>query len=180
MSYRLLILLTLVVLFSNKYFCQNPFFFNYSIDNKAPSNDIYSIIQDRKGYIWIGCDAGVYKYNGTKFVHLESTKLNSNSITGLVESSSGKIFGYTFNKQLFYIENDTLFVLQNWKLTVNRIAADKKGFIWITTNNGVFRIQETNLKIKHIKNQFGNTFDKDSFSSQAISNKKGDIFFPIW
>jgi ligand-binding sensor domain-containing protein len=177
MSYRLLILLTFVVLFSNKYFCQNPFFFNYSIDNKAPSNDIYSIIQDRKGYIWIGCDAGVYKYNGTKFVHLESTKLNSNSITGLVESSSGKIFGYTFNKQLFYIENDTLFVLQNWKLTVNRIAADKKGFIWITTNNGVFRIQETNLKIKHIKNQFGNTFDKDSFSSQAISNKKGDIFF---
>ena len=177
MSYRYFILLTLIVLFTNKYFCQNPSFYNYSVDNKAPSNDIYSIIQDHKGYIWIGCDAGVYKYTGTKFVPINTQKLNSKSITGLVESSSGKIFGYTFNKQLFYIEKDTLFVIRNWKLNVNRIAADKKGFVWITTNNGVYRIQESNLKIEFIKNKFGNTLDNDCFSSQAISTNKGDIFF---
>ena len=173
MSYGRLILLFFGILFATNCFCQNPSFFKYSVENIATSNDIYSIIQDRKGYIWIGCDAGVYRFNGTKFVQFKSKKLKSNSITGLVESKSGKIFGYTFNKQLFYIENEKLHVLENWKLAINRIAADKDGFVWITTNNGLYRLKESNLEIEFIKNDF----DKGCFSSQAISNRKGSVFF---
>lgn len=173
MSYGRLILLFFGILFATNCFCQNPIFFNYTLENIAPSNDIYSIIQDRNGYIWIGSDAGVYRFNGTKFVQFKSKKLKSNSITGLVESKSGKIFGYTFNKQLFYIEKEKLHVLENWKLAINRIAADKDGFVWITTNNGLYRLKESNLEIEFIKNDF----DKGCFSSQAISNRKGTVFF---
>jgi ligand-binding sensor domain-containing protein len=173
MSYGRLILLFFGILFVTNCFCQNPVFFKYSVENIAPSNDIYSIIQDRKGYIWIGSDAGVYRYNGTKFFQFKSKKLKSNSITGLVETKSGKIFGYTFNKQLFYIDKEKVYVIQNWKLPINRIAADKDGFVWITTNNGVYRLEESNLEIEFIKNDF----DKGCFSSQAISNRKGNVFF---
>lgn len=173
MSFGRLILLFIGIVFATNCFCQNPIFFNYTLENIAPSNDIYSIIQDRNGYIWIGSDAGVYRFNGTKFVEIESKKLKSNSITGLVESKSGKIFGYTFNKQLFYIEKEKLHVLENWKSAINRIAADKDGFVWITTNNGLYRLKESNLEIEFIKNDF----DKGCFSSQAISNRKGSVFF---
>ena len=170
-------LFVLGLLFSNISIAQNPAYFNYSVENGAPSNDIYSIIQDKKGYIWIGCDAGVFRYNGVRFTEFTSSKLASKSATGLVESKSGRIYGYTFNKQLFYIENEKLCVFKNWHIPVTRIAADKKGFVWVTTTDGLYRIQESNLKIEYIKNRIIKGEKKNYFSSQAISDKNGNIFF---
>jgi ligand-binding sensor domain-containing protein len=51
-------------------YAQFPAYFSHNIENGAPSNEIYSVIQDKKGYLWIGCDAGVYRFNGVQYEYL--------------------------------------------------------------------------------------------------------------
>lgn len=53
-------------------FGQYPNYFSYSIENGGPSNEVYCTFQDRKGYIWIGSDAGLYRFNGVRFEQFSS------------------------------------------------------------------------------------------------------------
>ncbi len=87
---------------------QFPAYFSYNVENGGPANEVYCITQDKQGYIWIGCDAGLYRFNGVRFEHFSSPELSSRSISGVCQSSSGRIYGYNFNGQLLYVENGRL------------------------------------------------------------------------
>ncbi len=84
------------------------FFYNLDDENGLPSNEVYSIAQDNKGFIWIGTDAGLYKFDGVRYIPYKSSSQKSKSITGITFSSSGKLYCRNFQSQLFYIENDSL------------------------------------------------------------------------
>ena len=86
---------------------QYPYYSIYNNDNGLPSNEVYSIIQDNKGFIWIGCDAGLFKFDGIRYIPYKCTSQRSKSITGLTLSSSGKLYCNNFQSQIFYIENDS-------------------------------------------------------------------------
>jgi ligand-binding sensor domain-containing protein len=38
--------------------CQHPVYRQITTDEGLPSDEVYSIIKDENGLIWIGCDAG--------------------------------------------------------------------------------------------------------------------------
>lgn len=42
-------------------------FRHYNIENGVSSNCITSIIQDQKGYIWMGTENGLSRFDGTQF-----------------------------------------------------------------------------------------------------------------
>lgn len=126
---------------------QYPNYNHYNIEHLLPTNEIYCVFQDHKGYIWIGTDLGVFKFNGKKFIKYSSPHLKSNSATGLCESTDGKIFGYNFSSQLFYIENEKMKVVAHSKHAINNLDCAKDGYLWMTTNQGVYKLNTTNLKI---------------------------------
>ncbi|TNE55574.1 MAG: hypothetical protein EP338_02040 [Bacteroidetes bacterium] len=37
---------------------------NYTIEHGLPSNETYQVFQDSRGFIWIGTDRGVSRFNG--------------------------------------------------------------------------------------------------------------------
>jgi len=47
---------------------QTPYSITLNDESGLPSNEVYQIVQDKKGYLWIGCDAGLYRYDGIRFV----------------------------------------------------------------------------------------------------------------
>lgn len=70
--------------------------------NGLPSDQITSIKQDNKGYIWIGTDEGLSRFDGNSFV-------NYNSINGLQDN---------FIEKIWIDENNNLFVTHpNSKIT---------------------------------------------------------------
>ncbi|MFO0495586.1 MAG: two-component regulator propeller domain-containing protein, partial [Flavobacteriia bacterium] len=54
MKRTLFFLILLVNLFRFSAFGQYPAYFSYNIENGSPSNEVYSIIQDNFGYLWVG------------------------------------------------------------------------------------------------------------------------------
>lgn len=91
---------------------QYPQRFLYNDENGLPSNEVYNIIQDQKGFIWIGSDAGLYKFDGIHYHPYKAQTQKSKAISGLKISSSGRIYCHNFQNQIFYVENDSIFELE--------------------------------------------------------------------
>ncbi len=117
---------------------QYPQYFIYNDENGLPSNEIYSIVQDNKGFVWFGCDAGLYKYDGIRYIPYKCQKQKAKSITGLTVSSSGKLFCYNFQSQVFMLQNDTLIEISNlFPSKITSITSNKNGEIFISHSGGI-------------------------------------------
>lgn len=121
---------------------QYPQYFTYDDENGLPSNEVYSIIQDERGFIWFGCDAGLYKFDGVRYIGYHCATQKSKSLTGLTLSPSGKLYCYNFHGQLFVLENDTLKDLNRQFTNITGMVSDKSGNIFICYSGGVASYNE--------------------------------------
>jgi ligand-binding sensor domain-containing protein len=76
---------------------------NYSIKDGLPSNETYDVFQDSQGFMWIGTDNGVVKYNGSEFkTYTTNDGLTDNTIFKINEDRHGRIWFMTYNRKLSY------------------------------------------------------------------------------
>jgi ligand-binding sensor domain-containing protein len=117
---------------------QNPVAFQITTDEGLPNQTVYSIIQDKKGFIWAGTDAGLYKYDGIRFTEYKNHFQKSRSVTGLEETADGRIYMYNFIGQIFYIENDSLHLLTCWNGgRISNICVDHSNNLWVCHKGGI-------------------------------------------
>jgi hypothetical protein len=85
---------------------------NFNTRNGLPSNEIYFLHHDKKGYIWICSDAGLVKYNGNNFKTFDASNgLPDNTVFEVKEDKKGRIWYRTFSGKLGFILNDTVHVI---------------------------------------------------------------------
>lgn len=126
---------------------QNPVAFQIGSEEGIPNQTIYSIIQDKKGFIWLGTDAGLCKYDGIRYYEYKNSSQKSRSVTGLVESNEGIIYMYNFSGQIFYVENDSLQLLNSWdKGRISNICTDTENNLWVCYNEGVMKYSNKTKK----------------------------------
>ena len=76
---------------------QDPLSINYTIKNGLPSNTVYGIKMDSKGYLWITTDKGVVKYDGRKFkLFTIHDGLASNDNFSMLIDSKDNVWLYSF------------------------------------------------------------------------------------
>lgn len=92
-------------------FAQHPYYYNITDEDGLPSNEVYSIVQDNFGYIWIGCDAGLFRYDGFKFKPYTNSKQNGRSISFLQLDKKGRLWCKNFSGQIYRVEKDSLFIV---------------------------------------------------------------------
>ncbi|MCX7727961.1 MAG: histidine kinase [Bacteroidia bacterium] len=147
----------LIVFFTNRVFSQYPQYFLYDSESGLPSNEVYSIIQDKEGFIWIGSDAGLCKFDGIRFFPYKCSSQNSKPISNLVISSFGTIFCTNFHNQIFYLEKDTLKEIKHPFYHISNIAIDKNNVLYISHSNGVSYFNCKNKTWSSIKESSGFT-----------------------
>ncbi|MEO0900042.1 MAG: histidine kinase [Bacteroidota bacterium] len=86
-------------------FSQDPAHYLLTDKDGLPSNEIYGMIQDEKGYIWISTDNGLCRYNGLNFEKFTHPNQRSKATSILKMDKWGKIWVMNFSNQLFVIEN---------------------------------------------------------------------------
>lgn len=151
---------------------------SWTIDNGLPSDAISSIMQTKKGYIWIATYSGVVKFDGINFTTYSSSNnkaLNTEAIKVICEDQQGIIWIGTQKGIALYSENS---LYQNKKLNaissanIESIFVDDRNQVWIGTNaNGLYKY--ANDTLIHIQD-----FNKYSISSiySIFEDSDGNIW----
>ncbi len=78
---------------------------NWTTDDGLPSSEVYCILQDRMGFLWIGTDNGLARFDGKTFkVYSTKDGLPENTVLRLTEDVNGKIWITTLGTEVAYIE----------------------------------------------------------------------------
>lgn len=123
-------------------------FRHYNIENGIPSNGISDIIQDSKGFIWIGTDNGLSRFDGTQFRFYEKKNpryqnFQTSNITSICEVNDAEIWIGTEAGIYIYRQEEDIFTrfdvpthkgtpIREW---INYIVCDKEKNIWIATQD---------------------------------------------
>lgn len=73
-----------------------------------PTTECYDLLFDSKGYLWIGHDLGISRFDGKKFIHFNHPVQTSLSITGLSEDKYGRVWCNDLSGHIFYFENQQM------------------------------------------------------------------------
>ena len=122
---------------------QDPVHYNLNDENGLPSNEVYQVLQDKQGFIWIGCDAGLFKYDGFEYKQYKNEDQNGRAISDLNLDVKGRLWARNFNGEIYCLVNDRLqLVTKNLKTNVAHaeFALDEKGNCWSIFNSIVYSI----------------------------------------
>lgn len=100
----LVVFFTIIFLAAIKLLAQNPYIQHYTTNDGLPSNMIYQVYQDSHKFIWFATDAGVARFDGSRFVYYRKQDgLSSNDVVRIKEDSFGRIWFFNLNATLnFY------------------------------------------------------------------------------
>ena len=126
MSKALVILFTLCPVLLQ---AQEIYVKNYLVSDGLPSNNVYYVMQDSKGFIWFCTDLGISKFNGYEFKNLTiDDGLPDDEVFQLHEDKEGRFWPVTLNGVIAYLDKEETFYLEPH--TKNQIQASRmmKGY----------------------------------------------------
>ncbi len=157
----------------------------YADHNGLPSRIVHDVIQDKEGFIWVGGNNGLFRFDGKHFeaykANLKDTLgLRNNRINTLLQSSDGKIWLgtpmglHTMEAgEISYVE--LIEDPEESHLYILSIFEDRQHRIWVGTYNGVFLIEPGNSPIHFLKDG-----QAENLSNEAIWNITQDNQDLIW
>ncbi len=108
----------------------------WTIEDGLPNNMIYAILQTRDGYLWVGTNNGLVRFDGVKFeiFNRDNTPaMPDNRVTDLLETRNGSLWAATRGGLVIY-NNGKFYGLTTQKRllkpVVQAIAEDRDGHIW--------------------------------------------------
>jgi hypothetical protein len=161
LKYFLYIYITLPLLALSQ--TAQPYYYSLPNQNGLVSTTIYSILQSKKGAIYIGHENGLTRYNGKTYKQLPFLG-KGKSISNLVEDDNGRIWARTFYGDILYIENDSVYEHAYSKI-------DKAGLVTIATaNKQIYFFDNNGIKINspYKKNELPNTIAIDKNNNACI------------
>ena len=119
----------------------------WQVEQGLPSNRIYSMAQDQQGYLWLGTNEGLVRFDGIEFKVFPSADiagLASGEMWSLYPARSGVLWLGTGNSGLIGLNNgvSTAYTERDGlpARNIRSIREDADGSLWINTLNGIGRI----------------------------------------
>ncbi len=141
-------------------------FTNYSTKDGLPSNHIYKIAQDEKGFLWIATDKGLVKYNGnTMKIFTTKDGLATNDVWEVFPTPDGKLWYLSKSSKLGYIENDRVYAFESEQKgeIFNPIFSSQVGnTIFLTSSNTFHVLKDERWKLL-MKYRLGDSIAANSF-----------------
>ncbi len=152
-------ILALLLLVVHTAYAQQIGFSHYKLDRDLPARQL---MQDSKGYLWIGSD-GLFRFDGVNAIHFISDpkipgSLINNSIKSIAEDTDRTIWIGTLNgisnydpstnrfTNYIHKENDTSSLITN---ADNIVFVDKQGAVWIGSREGISKFNRKQQTFTH-------------------------------
>lgn len=127
---------------------QFPYVKKLNYPDQLPTQVVYDMLTDAKGYIWLGTDKGLYRFNGRTFIQVPFDNTSSKAVSYLQEDKEGRLWCMNFYNQLFYYQNDSLkkfsidYNLIKDVSTFNNVVIGSKQ-IWFHSFKGIYEFDKT-------------------------------------
>ncbi len=121
-----------------------------------PSNTVYDMVQDEKGYMLFATDNGLSKFDGTTFTTFSMTDgLPDNEILKLFKDSQDRIWLMGFNGEVGYMHRERFYNQDNtpflkglsFKNNVDLAYEDLSGNIWFHARNNKLHCLTPNSEV---------------------------------
>lgn len=121
----------------------------WTVKDGAPTN-VESIAQTKDGYLWLGTDNGLFRFDGKRFEHFRPTS-GEDILPGIAKvvkalPDGGLLVGYPF-AGASYIKDGRVTNYgpkEGWKSGgANGFGQDQEGVIWAATNSGLLRLENS-------------------------------------
>jgi signal transduction histidine kinase/CheY-like chemotaxis protein/ligand-binding sensor domain-containing protein/HPt (histidine-containing phosphotransfer) domain-containing protein len=119
----------------------------WQIENGLPQNTVESIARTPDGYLWLGTQEGLARFDGVRFVIFDrenTPALSAKFISVLLVDSRGRLWIGTSNG-LTVLEDGRFRSFSDAVLSATRVqdlVEDREGRIWAGTEAGLFRIED--------------------------------------
>jgi signal transduction histidine kinase/ligand-binding sensor domain-containing protein len=174
-------------------FAQNKQLIFERIGTKEGLSDpiVLCMMQDSRGFIWIGTRYGLNRYDGHQFkvfLHnmADSGSISSNSVQKIIEDSKGNIWVATLRGLNKFDRKNNRFIqcfFEPYKTNsvsaknIRDIIEDKSGNLWVITKNGLNLVNpETNKIISFSHDADDSTTISDNNATTVFADNKGDIW----
>lgn len=127
-------------------------FKNYTDEDGLPQNTVFVIFQDSKGFIWLGTEAGLIKFDGINFTpYTTRDGLINSTVRSIAEDSSGNLWIGTingiskFDRHTFQNFNSEKNLSDNY---IYSIVVDPENRIWFGSRlGGLFYYQHGKFQV---------------------------------
>jgi ligand-binding sensor domain-containing protein len=140
MIQRLQYLFCFLLLFDCGVLGQSYSYTRYDIQHGLAGSTVYCMLQDKQGFLWLGTETGVSRFDGTNFKNFTTIHgLPDNQVIDMFEDSKGRIWMAPFSKSLCYYYKGKIYnrdsdsLLRSIELSGNVIqfAEDTNGDLYI-------------------------------------------------
>jgi len=127
-------------------FGQEPSHRVYNFSNGLQTNTVFDVLQVKLGYIWIGTDKGLFKYDGVTFKKYLNANQIGKSLSNIIEIENGEVYCQNFSGQVFYTHKDSLILQKALKPYGNYNLMEKLG-------DKLYMIANDSLRVLNYKTQ---------------------------
>jgi len=119
---------------------------SWEVSDGAPEGTVYALAQDGEGYLWLGTDTGLHRFDGTRFrpwSFLSPHPLPAGLVQALHYSRNGELWvGFGGNGGISAIRGVQVRTFSDAdglpRSAVNSILEDRAGTLWAATEAGLF------------------------------------------
>jgi len=118
----------LFLLSGGRGFSQVPYYLHYGTQEGLLNVEVYNLLQDSAGFVWIASDHGVSKFDGRNFTHFSiKDGLPHNLVTELFLDLEGRVWCQVHRSGLVCIERDSI-VVPRWSERLTSYSKDIGSF----------------------------------------------------
>ncbi len=126
---------------------------HWSRDTGLPSTSVQQMVQTEDGYLWLGTQDGLLRYDGARFVafHSRNTpEIGNNNVQALTQARDGALWFSTLGGGVVRLHEGRF---RAWTHAqglssdiVRAVLEDRDGTIWVGTDKGLDRIGDPDIE----------------------------------
>jgi ligand-binding sensor domain-containing protein len=133
---------------------------NYTMASGYPGHIAYSVTKDSRGYIWIGSENGLVRFNGYEFkTYTTKDGLPDNEVFGIREDPQRRLWLLSFSNTPHFLFNDSVYKPEKSSILagirfnthIDKVIDDRDGAYWFITSREVVRLSRDG-QIHRIRN----------------------------
>jgi PAS domain S-box-containing protein len=117
----------------------------WQIDQGLPQNSVFTMAQPHDGYLWLGTEAGLVRFDGVSFTTYNSANtpgLTDNYVSAVMADPTGGVWAGTWVGGVFRVSDGKSVAIPGAAGSiVNCLYQDRHGTVWAGRGDGLLRLQ---------------------------------------